>query len=521
MGSRDLQPGDVIAAVENMLDGGRKQRQFYLGFEFIQKDTRLPKMQIWQEKILADYPNVAELALPSAGDLNLFPKDSVELRIHSVGGWGAITMGKNLAMTAGELLGLHIKANPKYGSEKKGQPTTFYTMLSETPIKLNCELKHVNVVLSPDPNVFLHSDPLAGLCEEGVFIIQSELSGEELWNSFPKSAQMTIRAKKISVWSVDGFNIALSEASNAELRFRMQGVAFMGAFFHAAPLMSKYDLTRERLFEGILKQLNKKFGHLGQRVVDDNIRVISRGFDEVQKLDLEEFVDEGHEELLPLIPHAMAGIEVESGLGNQADFWNQVCVQYKTGQDIIADPFTAIAAIPAATSSMRNMSAVRFNVPDFTPEKCTGCAKCWTQCPDSAIPGVVSTVEEVLEAAVRTVATPDNPLSRFSQLIKNLGKESRTIISSGTFKTFAKVLSQAYQTIAGKSNWDVERRAEVDAQYNMVYAAVADFPLAKTAPFFDLPENKKKGSGGLLSITVNPETCKGCDICVAVCADGA
>ena len=63
LGSRDLQPGDVIAAVDNMLDGGRKQRQFYLGFEFIQKDTRLPKMQIWQEKILADYPHVADLAL--------------------------------------------------------------------------------------------------------------------------------------------------------------------------------------------------------------------------------------------------------------------------------------------------------------------------------------------------------------------------------------------------------------------------------------------------------------------------
>jgi pyruvate-ferredoxin/flavodoxin oxidoreductase len=521
LGSRDLQPGDIVAAIDNMLDGGRKQRQFYLGFEFIQKDTRAPKMQIWQEKILVDYPDVGDLALPSAGDLNLFPEDSVELRIHSVGGWGAITMGKNLAMTAAELLGMHIKANPKYGSEKKGQPTTFYAMLSHEPIKLNCELKHVNVVLSPDPNVFLHSDPLAGLCEDGVFIIQSELSGEELWNSFPKTAQMTIRAKKINVWSVDGFTIALSEASNPELRFRMQGVAFMGAFFHAAPLMTTHDLSRERLFEGILKQLNKKFGHLGPRVVEDNVRVITRGFDEVKKLDLEEFIDAGQEELLPLIPHAMSGIESQGGLGNQADFWNQVCVQYKTGKDIIADPFTAIAAIPAATSSMRNMSAVRFNVPEFIPEKCTGCAKCWTQCPDSAIPGVVSTVEEVLEAAVRTVATPENPLSRFSQLIKNLGKESRTIISSGTFKTFAKVLSQAYTTVAGKSNWDAERRAEVDEQYNLVYATVADFPLAKTAPFFDLPENKKKGSGGLLSITVNPETCKGCDICVAVCTDGA
>ena len=521
LGSRDLQPGDIIAAVENMLEGGRGQRQFYLGIQFIQKDTPLPKMQIWQEKILADYPQVADLALPSAGDLNLFPEDSLELRIHSVGGWGAITMGKNLAMTAAELLGLHIKANPKYGSEKKGQPTTFFAMLSETPIRLNCELKHVSVVLSPDPNVFLHSNPLAGLCEEGVFIIQSELTGEELWNSFPKTAQRIIRRKKIKVFSVDGFSIALSEASKAELRFRMQGVAFMGAFFNAAPLMDAHGLSRERLFEGIRKQLTKKFGHLGESVVEDNIRVITRGFDEVQALEPENYGDGGHEELLPLIPHAMAGINAATGLGNQGDFWNQVCVQYKTGQDVIADPFTAISAIPAATSSMRDMSAVRFNVPDFIAEKCTGCSKCWTQCPDSAIPGVVSTVEEILEAAVKTVSSTQKPLARFSQTIKHLGRESRKLIASGTFKNYATVLAQAYETVAGKSNWDAERRAEIDSEYNLVFAALANFPLAKTAPFFDLPESKKKGSGGLLSITINPETCKGCDICVAVCTDGA
>ncbi|MFI5311301.1 MAG: thiamine pyrophosphate-dependent enzyme, partial [Gemmatimonadales bacterium] len=32
---------------------------------------------------------------------------------------------------------------------------------------------------------------------------------------------------------------------------------------------------------------------------------------------------------------------------------------------------------------------------------------------------------------------------------------------------------------------------------------------------------KEKGTGGLLSITVNPETCKGCNLCVAVCPEGA
>ncbi|MEE9577874.1 MAG: pyruvate ferredoxin oxidoreductase, partial [Gemmatimonadota bacterium] len=33
-GSRDLQPADLIAAVENMLEGGQRRRQFYLGIDF-------------------------------------------------------------------------------------------------------------------------------------------------------------------------------------------------------------------------------------------------------------------------------------------------------------------------------------------------------------------------------------------------------------------------------------------------------------------------------------------------------
>ena len=153
LGSRDLQPADLIAAVDNMLDGGGKRRQFYLGIDFIRSDTRFPKLQIWQEELLEAYPAVADLSLKPAAPVNLMPKGAVSIRIHSVGGWGAITTGKNVAQTAADLCGLHIQANPKYGSEKKGQPTTFYATLAHEPIKVNAELKFVSVVLSPDPNV--------------------------------------------------------------------------------------------------------------------------------------------------------------------------------------------------------------------------------------------------------------------------------------------------------------------------------------------------------------------------------
>jgi pyruvate-ferredoxin/flavodoxin oxidoreductase len=68
---------------------------------------------------------------------------------------------------------------------------------------------------------------------------------------------------------------------------------------------------------------------------------------------------------------------------------------------------------------------------------------------------------------------------------------------------------------------DPERRAATDGEFAAIHAALAAFPLARTAPFFEVPEAKEKGAGGLLSITVNPEACKGCNICVEVCPDNA
>jgi len=520
MGSRDLQPGDIVAAAENMLPDGLGRRLYYLGIDFIRKGTRLPKLQIWQERLLESYPDLSHLSLDSAGNIDLLP-DAVSIRIHSIGGWGAITTGKNLAMTAFELLGWHIKANPKYGSEKKGQPTTFYGTLAKQPIRTNAELKHVDVVLSPDPNVFRHSNPLAGLKQGGVFVIQSHLTPDELWDTFPASARREIKEKNLKVCAVDGFKIATEEASDPELRYRMQGAAFMGAFFKVSPLMEREGLGEEQLFEGIKGQLTKKFGKLGEQVVEDNVRVIRRGFDEVVELDADAFEVEGEESVrTPSMPAALDGSGWRDGFGNPGRFWEQVAYLYKTGDDPIADPFAALSAIPAATSTIRDMTDVRFEVPEFLPEKCTGCAQCWTICPDAAIPGLVNSVEQVIEAAI-VASSNGRSLDRMRQIVRPLANEARKIMKGVPFHNFGDVLSQAYKNVVDKLGWEPDRQKELDEEFTPVYLALAEFPLAKTAPFYDVPESQEKGSGGLLSVTVNPDACKGCNLCVEVCPDEA
>ena len=519
LGSRDLQPGDIIAAVDNMLPRGTRRRQFYLGIDFIRLDTRLPKLQIWQEQMLDSYPALGELSLRSAGEVDLLPEGATAVRIHSVGGWGAITMGKNLAMTAFELFGMSIKANPKYGSEKKGQPTTFYAVLAHEPIRLNCELKHVNVVLSPDPNVFRHSDPLAGLADRGVFVIQSDLGPEAFWLTLPARARATIRERNIRVFVLDAFAIARAEAADIELRYRMQGAAFLGAFFNTAPLLQQEETTEARLFDGFRAQFTKKFGHRGGSVVEDNLRVIRRGFDEVFAVSTSEVEATDPVGAVPRIPKSLDVIDAVPGVANPGRFWEQVCSLCALGQDGIADPFAAISAIPAATGTVRDMSGVRMEVPDFIAANCTGCAQCWTQCPDAAIPGLVNAPEEVLGAVV--AALHDGAFDPLRPLVKPWGRETQKLLAREGAVAVPEAFARAYVAVADKMGWDAERRTATDALVAKVHERLAEFPLARTRPFFDAVEGRQKGTGGLLSVTVNPEACKGCNLCVEVCPDGA
>ena len=77
------------------------------------REPATPKQEIRQQELQAAYPRIKELALRGSENPDLLPKGAIAVRMHSIGGWGAVTTGKNLAMTLFELLGWDIKANQK------------------------------------------------------------------------------------------------------------------------------------------------------------------------------------------------------------------------------------------------------------------------------------------------------------------------------------------------------------------------------------------------------------------------
>ena len=528
LGSRDLQPEAIIGAIENMLPDGKKRNFFYLSVEFIHDQAANPKQEIYQQELQDAYPDIKNLAIKGSENPNLMPENSITVRMHSVGGWGAITTGKNLAMTLFELLNFDIKANPKYGSEKKGQPTTYYLSAAPEPIRINAEYHHVDVVLSPDPNVFEHSNPVSGLDKNGVLVIQSNLqSADAVWRSFPTYAQRYIIDNHIRVFYVDAFKIAREEATNPELQFRMQGIAFQGAFFAASSVMEKANLNEKTLFKAIEDQLQHKFGSKGQNVVDDNLRVVRRGFDELHEITNKEIASELQVELrqelqLPIMLKNQPSSD--SRVSDIHRFWEQTGNFYSSGHgsENLVDPFMGLGLIPASTGVFRDMTQIRFEYPEWIPENCTACGNCYTACPDSAIPGLVNSFAEVFDTTIQRIEGKGRPTVHLRRAVRTVEKKLRAAMTeAGDQARVNQLLLDAIDATVNESDLDEHGKESLDAELELFKTEMDGFKFASTKPFFVNKEKRNKGSGGLYSITVNPYTCKGCMECVDVCDDDA
>ncbi|MCH8927472.1 MAG: 2-oxoacid:acceptor oxidoreductase family protein [Candidatus Marinimicrobia bacterium] len=256
LGSRDTRPGDIIA-VFNALKNGTAKDYFTLGIK---------------------HP----LNIDRGEDPDVRAPGSFSMRGHSVGGYGSVTTNKIIATIVADLFDMKVQAYPKYGSEKKGLPTTYYLTISDEPILTHSELNYVEFVPMNDTNSFNLANPLMGIQENGMIFVQTNKnSPEALWDTIPDWAKDTIRKRNIRVLGLDTVSIARDVASKPELQQRMQGIVLLGIFLKVTPFVERNNLTDEKLMEGVKRSLTKYFGSKGEQVVNDNLKAVERGYKEV------------------------------------------------------------------------------------------------------------------------------------------------------------------------------------------------------------------------------------------------
>jgi len=197
-------------------------------------------------------------------------------------------------------------------------------------------------------------------------------------------------------------------------------------------------------------------------------------------------------------------------------FWDQTGVLYRNGQAdrLTADPFLATGTMPPLSSTFNDTSKTRGTMPVFDPALCTGCGKCWTHCPDSAIGVVAATPAALIDAGIsRTGADAVRQVS--SKLASRIVSSSKK--ADDVAPTFGRLLDDAYGWLSDKMPLPEERKQAIQNGIDEIGTALGALPVAVTKPFFFAAEAQKKDSAELLSLVVNPEACKACGICVSHC----
>ena len=525
LGSRDFRPEGIIGAYEYATgliarqDGGvvgEGETYFVVGI---------------------DHP----YAVVSDRTPSLLPEHAIAVRLHSIGGWGMITTGKNL----GEVIGsvgedliaardeqdefgrpkqvLHVSANPKYGSEKKGAPTAYFLVVAPRRVRVNCDLRHVDVVLCCDPKAFTHTNPLAGLNEGGIFVWESEEPPERVWERIPTQYRQEIIDKKISIYTLPGFRIAHEATSREDLQLRMQGNAFLGAFFRVSGFLEDYDVSLTRFLEIVNAQYEKKFGRFGEAVVESNMTVMTKGYELVQEV---AHGDPDAPDASSMRTPALAvcdscSVDVPSRTPSSAQQVRIPLSQIRTfdaefraglGYDQPATPLSAIGMMAASTGRTASKYVARRETPIWIAENCTACMDCITACPDTALPNTAQDITTILGTAARAYIADTEQRARVLAALPRIETAVRTKMAQDIAEKgatpFKDHLAAVVATLEGVD--DVAQR-----QFMALFERVP-FAYTKTASVFRSLERKEEGTGGLFSIMVS-DLCKGCGECVFEC----
>ncbi|MFQ5352560.1 MAG: 2-oxoacid:acceptor oxidoreductase family protein, partial [Candidatus Binatia bacterium] len=389
-----------------------------------------------------------------------------------------------------------------------------------------CDLRHVNVVLCCDPKALTHANPLEGLVDEGAFVWESSESPERAWERIPPRYRQEIIDKRIRLYILPGFDIAKRATPRADLQLRMQGNAFLGAFFRVSPFLEQNGIDQDYYRQVVREQYEKRFGRFGDAVVEANMTVMSEGFELLQEVPYGrvDAADRSSMRGIPLLPQ-----DAQDGAGESCTRCAPtVCpparppmarldafdAEFRAGLGYHqpASPLASIGVMAAATGATASKFVARRETPLFIAENCTQCMDCIAACPDTALPNVAMDLNTVLGTAIRNYVSDAAERTKLLDALPSLETAVRESMVAATkdkravpFKDIVREKLEGLETIADKAK-------------EAVYAITDILPMAytKTNAVFATVEKKNPGEGGLFAIFVS-DHCKGCGECVVEC----
>lgn len=363
LGSKDTQPGDVLAAYENLWSDAPKK-----------------------EFTISITDDVTGLSLPVSENPDVAAPGTKACKFWGLGADGTVGANKNSVKIIGDHTDKKVQAYFQYDSKKSGGVTISHLRFGDAPIRSSYYVKQADFVACHNSAYLYRYEMVEDVKPGGFFLLNCVWSDAELEEHLPAKVKRYIAKNNVQFYTCD----AVSIAKEIGLGARRTNSVLQAAFFKLADIIPIDDAVKY-MKDAIVKTYGKK----GENIVNMNLAAVDAGVTHIHKVD---------------VPAAWA--EAEDGektpklVGRdalQTAYLNQVLVPTNTltGDLVPVSTFvdTANGMIPSGTAAFEKRG-IAADVPKWNMANCMQCNWCSYVCPHGVIRPFVLTEEEVTDGQV-------------------------------------------------------------------------------------------------------------------------
>ncbi len=297
---------------------------------------------------------------------------------YGLGSDGTVSANKNSIKIIGEGTDLYTQGYFVYDSKKAGAVTVSHLRFGPNPIRSTYLIgdNQAHFVACHQPIFLERYDMLDKAKENGIFLLNSPTSVDQVWATLPQKMQQQLIDKKLTFYVIDAYKVANESGMGRRINTIMQT-----CFFAISGI-----LPRDEAIDKIKKAVEKTYGKKGRRVVERNFEAIDATLAQLHKIELPTEVTSTLKKRPPVSDQAPPFVrnvigEIVAGYGDKLP----VSLLPKDG------------TWPTGTAAWEKRN-IALEIPVWDEKLCIFCGKCPFVCPHAAIRSKVFPEELAKEA---------------------------------------------------------------------------------------------------------------------------
>ncbi|MCD6117773.1 pyruvate:ferredoxin (flavodoxin) oxidoreductase [bacterium] len=308
--------------------------------------------------------DVTKLSIPVKEHINTLPEGTISCKFWGLGSDGTVGANKNSIKIIGDNTDMFAQGYFQYDSKKSGGITRSHLRFGKSPIQSEYLVFNADFVACHNPAFIGRYDILEGIKDNGIFLLNSHWSGEEVFEHLTKDMQQTIIEKKIKFYNINALDIAKGVGLGGRINTVMQA-----AFFIISSV-----LERDKAIELIKKAIEKSYMKKGENVVKNNWAAVDRTAEALQEIPVPDSLPEKFTEMKKLVPD-----------GSNEFIQNVIePIMREKGDSVPVSQMPYDGFVQSGTTALEKRG-VSPMVPHWISDKCIQCGQCSIVCPHAAI----------------------------------------------------------------------------------------------------------------------------------------